>query len=161
MVTRTRAQEEAGERRNCNEGDLQYELKYEQSRLVLQIMMPQWIPTDEMDLDLQPTYVSLVAQGKVLRLRLPHAILPDESKAQRSQATGRLEVVMPVENEIVLPPNEPQVFPNTAKAAKSSLMADMLQDATDPGSVGIERIRIGDPVGHMESDSDEEPPPLF
>jgi hypothetical protein len=155
VVARTRKQEEAGERRNCNEGDFRYGLKYEQSRLVLQVMIPK--PFTDLDLDVRSTYVSLVANAQVLRLRLPHNIQPSKSEARRSQATGRLELILPLEQDLVLPPNESETHEITSME-KRTLMAEMLgeTEAVESAATAIERIGLG-----TESGSDEEPPPFY
>jgi protein TilB len=155
VVTRTRKQEKEGERRNCNEGDFQYGLTYEQSRLVLQVMIPRSLT--DLDLDVQSTYVSLVANAQVLRLQLSHAIQPSKSEARRSQATGRLELIMPLEQDIVLPPSEDETHQSTSME-KRSLMAEILAkaEAVEYAAMAIKRIGLC-----TESCSDEEPPPFY
>jgi protein TilB len=48
-----------------------------------------------MQADVQPRYVRLLIKGRLLQLRLPCEVLPDESAAQRSKASGRLVLNMP------------------------------------------------------------------
>lgn len=48
-----------------------------------------------MQADVQPRWARLLIKGRLLQLRLPCDVLPDESAAQRSRASGRLVLVMP------------------------------------------------------------------
>ena len=45
--------------------------------------------------DVQPRWARLLIKGRLLQLRLPCDVKPDESAAQRSKASGRLVLTMP------------------------------------------------------------------
>lgn len=46
--------------------------------------------------DVQPTFVRLLAKGRLLQLVLPAEVRPDASAAQRSRTTGNLLITMPL-----------------------------------------------------------------
>merc|ERR1712139_457757 len=48
------------------------------------------------DVDVHPSYVSIVIKSKLLRLKLPEEVKVSESKCQRSKLTGHLVVCMPM-----------------------------------------------------------------
>lgn len=45
--------------------------------------------------DVQPRWARLLVKGRLLQLKLPCEVSPDESDAQRSKASGRLVLTMP------------------------------------------------------------------
>ena len=95
------------------------------------------------DVDIHPTYVSIVIKSKVLRLRLPAEVKATESVAQRSITTGNLLVSMPKidpeENMLQIraytKAKEREVeersrnSQNNKMSGKTVLASDMLQDA--------------------------------
>lgn len=48
--------------------------------------------------DVQPHLIRLLIKGRLLQLLLPCEVRTDASTAQRSNATGRLQITMPKEN---------------------------------------------------------------
>ena len=67
--------------------------------LLLDVALPKHLSSSLVDVDVHPTYVSVVVKSKVLRLRLPSEVRADASTARRSTTTGRLLVTMPKVNE--------------------------------------------------------------
>ena len=63
--------------------------------ITLRIEVQKHLCTSLIDIDIHPTYISVVIKAKVLRLLLPAEVKCDESTAQRSNATGHLLVSMP------------------------------------------------------------------
>ena len=91
------------------------------------------------DVDVHPTYLSLVIKSKVLRLRLPAEVKSTESKCQRSKTTGSLLVIMPKlnpkENAVTLRVNKKIADQNKKSSLKSnvpkklSLQEQIMQEA--------------------------------
>lgn len=50
------------------------------------------------DVDVHPTYVSIVIKSKLLRLKLPAEVQVSTSRCQRSKTSGHLSVIMPKVN---------------------------------------------------------------
>jgi protein TilB len=95
-----------GEIRQCNQAGYEYSFyeKIEKDRqfIVLEVGVPKYLDTSNIDVDLNPTYVRLTIKGKVLQLSFPCEILVDDSQAKRSQTTGSLQLVMPkLKNSLV------------------------------------------------------------
>lgn len=72
--------------------------------LLLSLDIQKHLSTSLIDVDVHPTYVSIVIKSKVLRLVLPAEVQADSSIAERSAVTGNLLVIMPKVN-----PNENMV----------------------------------------------------
>lgn len=51
--------------------------------------------TEELDVDVQPTYVRVTVRGKILQLVLDEEVKVDESNAKRLIGSKRLEITMP------------------------------------------------------------------
>ena len=99
---------------------------------MLTIEIPKEIPTEDMDIDIKSDYISLIIHAKVLRIRLPNQIRVEDSQARRSQATGKLELVLPFVNEIVVLDNYKNV--NNSTSTKETVTfktgTELLNDAT-------------------------------
>jgi len=83
-----------------NEGGWEFRWD-EESRpgfIVLEVAVAKHLDSSLIDVDVHPSYVSIVIKAKVLRLRHPAEVRAGESKCQRSKATGHLSVVMPKVN---------------------------------------------------------------
>ena len=63
--------------------------------LTLDIAIQKHLSTSLVDVDVHPTYISVVIKSKVLRLVLPVEVKASESTAKRSLTTGHLLVTMP------------------------------------------------------------------
>ena len=72
--------------------------------LLFNVELPKFMSSSLIDVDIHPTYISLVIKSKILRLVLPTEVKSNESTAQRSTTTGHLLLSMPKVNsdEIVL-----------------------------------------------------------
>lgn len=81
-------------------------------KVILDVRVARFLDSSLIDVDIHPTYVSVVIKGKVsnnessclpylsehlqvLRLRLPAEVKVSESKCQRSKTTGSLMIIMP------------------------------------------------------------------
>jgi protein TilB len=53
-----------------------------------------YLDSSAIQADVQPTFVRLLAKGRLLQLVLPAEVAPDASKAQRSRTTGNLLMTM-------------------------------------------------------------------
>jgi hypothetical protein len=63
--------------------------------VILEVKVARFLDSSLIDVDIHPSYLSVVIKGKVLRLRLPAEVKVSESKCQRSKTTGSLVVIMP------------------------------------------------------------------
>jgi hypothetical protein len=63
--------------------------------LTLSISIQKHLSSSLIDVDIHPTFVSVVIKSKVLRLCLPVEVNSDASIAQRSTTTGHLLLIMP------------------------------------------------------------------
>ncbi|KAL7469736.1 hypothetical protein ACHAXS_009997 [Conticribra weissflogii] len=72
--------------------------------LVMRIAIPKYLSTSLIDVDIHPTYVSIVIKSKILRVILPVEVVSDRSVAKRSTLTGYLVLTMPKvdEGEVVV-----------------------------------------------------------
>jgi len=81
---------------NNNNNDVTVDSKKKhQANLVMRVAVPKHLSTSLIDVDIHPTYVSIVIKSKVLRVSLPAEVRSDTSSARRSAASGYLELVMP------------------------------------------------------------------
>jgi protein TilB len=96
-IERIRAREASGAIRQCNEGRWEFSLEEEDGhgRCVLRIPVSRFLDTSLIDVDVNPTYVSVVIKGKVFRILWPEEVKAMEGKCQRSQTSGELMVVVP------------------------------------------------------------------
>ena len=83
--------------RQCNEGRYAFRMTEEdgEGNVILEIDIPKFIDTSLVDVDVQPTYASIIIKNKTTRLTFPEEIKPDDGTAQRSQVTGTLKLVLP------------------------------------------------------------------
>lgn len=64
--------------------------------LQLDVALGRYLDTSAIQADVQPTFVRLLARGRLLQLALPAEVRPDAAVAQRSKTTGNLLVTMPL-----------------------------------------------------------------
>lgn len=57
--------------------------------------MFRYLDTSFLDIDVQPTHVTVKVKGKVFQITLSDEVHVDQSTAKRSQTTGHLVVTMP------------------------------------------------------------------
>jgi len=94
-----RKEEESGEveARQKNEGGWSFRWDEESRRgfVLLEVSLSRHLDSSLIDVDVHPSYISIVIKSKLLRLRLPAEVRSEEAKCQRSKVTGSLTVVMP------------------------------------------------------------------
>lgn len=99
-IARTRQREAElaeGEVKQKNEGGWEFYWD-EDSRpgtITLEVKVSRFLDSSLIDVDVHPTYLSIVIKSKLLRLRLPCEVKAGESRCQRSKTTGSLLVIMP------------------------------------------------------------------
>lgn len=81
--------------RQCNEGKWDFRFFDEIFEVVLEVDLPRFLDTSLIDVDVHPSYVSIVAKNKLLRLRFPELVHSDAGKAERSKVTGTLRLTLP------------------------------------------------------------------
>nr|CCA21668.1 conserved hypothetical protein [Albugo laibachii Nc14] len=81
--------------RQCNEGKWEFHLSETIDQLILELNLPKFLDTSLIDVDVHPTYVSIIVKNKRFRLRFPEAVQSDRGKAERSKATGVLRLELP------------------------------------------------------------------
>ena len=94
--------------KQCNQGKYQYWFEEEEEEehakngrlgtLIMRVAIPKFLSTSLIDVDVHPTYVSIVVKSKILRVLLPVEVVSDRSIARRVAASGYLELVMPKVN---------------------------------------------------------------
>lgn len=84
-----------GSIRQCNEGKWEFRLTDEILDIILEVDLPRFLDTSLVDVDVHPSYVSIVAKNKVLRLKFPELVHSDAGKAERSKITGTLRLTLP------------------------------------------------------------------
>jgi protein TilB len=81
--------------KQCNQGRYEFRMYEEGKEVVIEVDIPRFMSTAFVDVDSQPTFVSIVIKKKVLRLELPVECNPDRGTCQRSSTTGCLTVRLP------------------------------------------------------------------
>ncbi|KAG7375546.1 hypothetical protein PHYPSEUDO_000697 [Phytophthora pseudosyringae] len=96
-LRKAREQEERvdGSVRQCNEGKWEFRLTDEILEIILEVDLPRFLDTSLVDVDVHPSYVSIVVKNKVLRLKFPELVHSDTGKAERSKITGTLRLTLP------------------------------------------------------------------
>ena len=107
----------------------------------LDVNLPKHLDSSLIDVDVHPTYVSVIVKSKVLRLRLPVEVKADESKCQRSKVTGHLLVSMPIANDSNSRIESIFVKPSQAKPSSVKKASSLSSVITTPG------LRV--PTGHL------------
>ncbi|PRW34002.1 tilB-like protein [Chlorella sorokiniana] len=81
-----------------NEGKWEFTLQESADghSLQLDVALGRYLDTSAIQADVQPSYVRLLARGRLLQLALPAEVRPDAAVAQRSKTTGNLLVTMPL-----------------------------------------------------------------
>lgn len=97
-----------------------------------------FLDTSLIDVDCQPNYVRVTVKGRVFQMALNDEIRVDESTSKRSQATGRLLIVMPKLNASNLITKSKRNDTQSAKMA----VGDKLKSSVDV--VDVKNIVIDD-----------------
>ncbi len=98
-----RERDDGGGIKQCNQGKYQFWFDEESTTksgkksvsLIMRVAIPKHLSTSLVDVDIHPTYVSVVIKSKVIRVVLPMEVLSGKSVARRSAVSGYLELVMP------------------------------------------------------------------
>lgn len=96
-LRKVRMQEERddGTIRQCNEGKWEFRLLDEILDIILEVDLPRFLDTSLIDVDVHPSFVSIVIKNKIFRLRFPELVHSDAGKAERSKVTGTLRLTLP------------------------------------------------------------------
>ncbi|CAK0784058.1 hypothetical protein CVIRNUC_007261 [Coccomyxa viridis] len=83
-----------------NEGQWQFSLddSSDGRSIEFAVAVCRYLDTSLIRADVQPRFVRLLIQGKLLQLELPAEVKPSLATAQRSNATGNLLLTMPKEH---------------------------------------------------------------
>ena len=162
----------------------------------MDISIPKFLSSSLIDLDVHPSYVTVIIKAKTLRLVLPAEVNAEEAVAQRSTTTGHLLISMPKidpTNHILCPKQPATTKKNEIMTTKSSVkkrnaLGTEMYDVALKGTVRVDNIvrksgteddqkasldmrecstTIKNPKMKQalesteDSDSSDEPPPLF
>lgn len=97
--------ERDGKRYNLNQGKWPFRLDdtTDPNIITLEVKVPKYLSTHNIDLDVQPTSIKIVAEERTFQIVLGEEVCPDKSSCQRSQITGALVVTMPTMTEKYVP----------------------------------------------------------
>ena len=140
VIDQARRREERGDIKQCNEGRWQFRFD-EESRpgsVLLSVPVAKFLSSTLIDVDVHPTYVSVVIKGKVLRLVLPAEVRAEDSTAQRSSTTGHLLLIMPKVNQ-----DENMISVRAARRHKEEKEAVGRKDREETGIIRPESSRSG------------------
>lgn len=84
--------------RQCNEGKWEFHLTDNAGQFIFELELPKFLDTSLIDIDVHPTFVSIIVKNKKFRLRFPEAVHSDGGKAERSKVTGTLRLTLPKTN---------------------------------------------------------------
>ena len=116
-VEKAREREERGQIRQCNEGKWRFRFDEESKpgHVLLDLSVQKHLSSSLIDVDVHPSYISVVIKSKVLRLILPADVESSTAKAERSKTTGHLLVTMKKVDE-----NENMVALRAARKAREA-----------------------------------------
>eukprot|EP00804_Cyclotella_cryptica_P015577 CCRYP_003588-RA/>CCRYP_003588-RA protein AED:0.07 eAED:0.07 QI:0/-1/0/1/-1/1/1/0/418 len=175
--------------KQCNQGKWQFWFEESDTAnrgrngddLIMRIALPKHLSTSLIDVDIHPTYVSVVIKSKILRVILPVEVISSQSVARRIAASGHLELTMPKTNPHEVAIGMPHVRSNkpcndsgansecpvtktnvsneeVSRKRRERLGYTIMQAAVPAESFkGIIHNRV---IPSSASDVDEEPPPL-
>ena len=139
--------------KQCNQGKYQFWFEDESDKengrdglLIMRVALPKHLSTSLVDVDVHPTYVSVVIKSKVLRVRLPVEVASDRAIARRSAASGRLELLMPKANRGETAIGAGHVRGNETRATKKFEGSKAGKRTSTEEKVGKGRARLGDEV---------------
>lgn len=102
-----------GDALQCNQGNWTFLLEEEEEKagaqrkastttLVLTIHLERHVDIYTVNLDIHPTFIRMISSGKLLQIRFPYEIQSSRAVAQRSKATGKLRIVMPLAKDDIM-----------------------------------------------------------
>lgn len=121
-----RKEEESGERevKQKNEGgwDFSWDEDSKPGMLILSIPVARHLDSSLIDVDVHPTYVSVIIKSKTLRLKTLCEVKAESSKCQRAKTNGALMIIMPkvIANENVLSHNTKKKVPGEKESYTST-----------------------------------------
>eukprot|EP01031_Cornospumella_fuschlensis_P027549 gene27548-33275_t len=92
------AGEEEVKQKNEGGWDFRWDEESKPGYVCLEVGVPKHLDSSLIDVDVHPTYVSIIVKSKLLRLRLPCEVQASSGRCQRSKTTGALMVIMPKVN---------------------------------------------------------------
>ncbi|KAK1929071.1 Protein tilB [Phytophthora citrophthora] len=159
-----------GSIRQCNEGKWEFQLTDGILDIVLEVHLPRFLDTSLVDVDVHPSYVSIVAKNKVLRLKFPELVHSDTGKAERSKVTGTLRLTLPKAHIIPTQQLRAQLYhgeqeknlnkmknvkkePNSTrtKTQRSKISDELLEAATKSRAVNIHGLVKNENNGNNNS----------
>jgi len=156
-----------GEVRQTNQGGYEYNFfeKEEKNRqfIILEVNVPRYLDTSQIDVDLNPTYVRINVKGKILQLTFPCEIVVSDSEAKRSQTTGSLQLVMPKLKNSLIPyfyykdEKEQLVKKKKGKREEEVVATEVKRTQEIGGSGEVEKPR-GKVIDEPWEDDDDVPP---
>ncbi|XP_046662728.1 dynein axonemal assembly factor 11 [Homalodisca vitripennis] len=116
---------EDGRPNNVNEAKIPFSFEEDDERncFVLTLGIYKHLDSALLDVDVQPTYVTVRIKGKVFQITLSEEVVTTQSSAQRSQTTGHLVVTMPkVKGEVkVKLPQSHFLYDKDEKVSKNAV----------------------------------------
>ena len=172
-----------GDIKQCNQG--KWKFWFEESdtsnrkcggNLIMKIALQKHLSTSLLDVDIHPTYVSVVIKSKILRVILPVEVVSDQSTAKRIASSGHLELSMPKSNPCEVAIGMPHVRSRSSGSdggvnSQKNASTEIIQNSTKRERLGCALLKeaitvesICDIVPRVHNDCEEEedePPPLF
>ncbi|KAL3772821.1 hypothetical protein ACHAWO_006904 [Cyclotella atomus] len=164
-----------GEVKQCNQGKWKFwfeESGTKDGNLIMTIDLPKHLSTSLIDVDIHPTYVSIVIKSRILRVVLPLEICSDRAAAKRIASSGHLELTMPKMNAGEVAIGMPHVRSRRTGSKLDS--SGNGHDRSQSDATISKRERLGDALmkeaitveslGNIviaKDNDDDEPPPLF
>jgi protein TilB len=163
--------------KQCNQG--KWKFWFDESgtsksgNLIMTIDLPKYLSTSLIDVDVHPTYVSIVIKSKILRVILPLEIVSDRAVAKRVASSGHLELIMPKMNPDEVAIGVPRVRSTDISRGeigshvnrksdgkqrvtkRERLGQALMQEAITVESLGVIAAKTNG------EDEEDEPPPLF
>jgi len=123
------------------------------------IALPKFLDSAQVDADVQPTYVRVTAKKNVLQLVLPSEVLTDASIAKRSSTTGHLLLTCPKLCSVVVSKAPVEKKKAQREALKASqLPTPMLQAPAEPGAA-LKPLSSADGIHSIVAKPGEAPKP--
>lgn len=155
-----------------NEGgwDFYWDEESKPGNVVLEVKVAKYLDSSLIDVDVHPTYVSVIIKSKLLRLKIPVEVKSSECTCQRSKTTGSLLVIMPKvnpkENAVTVrvdtkAKSRETVTSSTnsnnsrvkikSKSAAASIQDQMLQDAMSANQPSLSNEAVGNSMVNQVS----------
>lgn len=169
-----------GDIKQCNQGKWKFWFEESGTRksgnLVMTIALPKHLSSSLIDVDIHPTYVSVVIKSKILRVMLPLEVASDRAVAKRIASSGHLELIMPKMNPDEVAIGMPHVRDGSHLIGKndeieshaklssggrqSTTKSEKLGDALLQEAITVKSLAgiVAKPISN--DDDEDEPPPL-